>query len=66
MKRFDDYCYYSFPEILLEGTLTPKYAFCGCNDFWCEHVFTAHLWVKPCNFCPLNMSYIHISDLPNH
>ena len=21
MKRFDDYCYYSFPEILLEGTL---------------------------------------------
>ena len=34
------------------------------RDFWCENVFTAHLWAKPCDFCPLNMSYIHISELP--
>ena len=34
------------------------------RDIRCEKVFTAHLWAKPCDVCPLNMFSIHISDLP--
>ena len=34
------------------------------SRFWCEKVFTPRLCGKPRDFCPLNMSYIHISELP--
>ena len=34
--------------------------------FWCENRFTPPLWRKPRDFRPLNMSPIHISDLPMH
>ena len=43
---------------------TQIYLYGYFHRFWCENVFTAHLWVKPCDFCPLNRSFIHISDLP--
>ena len=34
------------------------------QEIWCENVFTAHVQVNPCDFRPLNLSFIHISDLP--
>ena len=34
------------------------------QKIWCENVFTAQLQVDPCDFRPLNLSFIHISDLP--
>jgi hypothetical protein len=33
------------------------------DDFWCENAFTAHLCVRPRDFCPLNMFYIHFPPL---
>ena len=52
------------PVVPLWSTFNQIAIFGQFRDFWCENVFTAHLWAKPCDFCPLNMSYIHISEVP--
>ena len=52
------------PVVLLWSIFNQIATFGHFRDIRCEKVFTAHLWAKPCDVCPLNMFSIHISDLP--